>query len=138
MTDFPQLLFVFFVALNPASQARLLGSTTGSARTWAACWGFCLGAALMVTATLSAPTLLEFLEVEPETFRIAAGIVMATWGIRWMLPFLAASADGGLLLRGAIPLGWPGIANPAAIAAALSYGADSERAGVVFAALLWL
>ena len=137
MTDFPQLLFVFLVAVNPASQARLLGSTTGSTRMWAAAWGFCMGAVLLVAATVGAPAFLEFLEVEPETFRIAAGIVIATWGIRSMLPFPATAGEGGLLLRGAIPLGWPGIANPAAIAAALSLGADSDRAGVVFAAVLW-
>jgi small neutral amino acid transporter SnatA (MarC family) len=137
MTDFPQLLLVFFAVVNPASQARLYGSLTMDARKQATLWGFCLGAGLLVAAVFATDSILGFLEVEPETFRIAAGIVISAWGIRWMVPLPGVVAEERPLLRGAVPLGWPGIANPAAFAASLSYGADAETGSVVIVAVLW-
>ena len=138
MTDFPQLLLVFFAVINPAGSSQLLGHLAGRARTRAALLGFLVGGGLLVASVLSAETILNFLEIEPETFRIAAGIVITAWGVRWMLPI--ARKDAGpteLLFSGALPLGWPAIANPAAVAASLSFGADSGQLGAIAAALVF-
>ena len=81
-----------------------------------------------------ADSILDGLGVEPETFRVGAGVVM-------MMSGALAVWNGGAAHRGPwegdraalFPLALPVIATPAAVAAAISYGADRGQAEVLAA-----
>ena len=125
MTDFLQLLVFLVAAVNPAAAAgapepagrvlspRILGA------------GSIIALALVGGAALLADPILDGLGVEPETFRVGAGVVLLIGGA-------LAVWNGAAPHRGPwegervalFPLGLPVLATPAALAAAVSYGAD--------------
>lgn len=134
MTDFLQLALYFFAAINPAAVAAapppphraLLRSTVAL--------GAAAGFALIAIAATCSGAILDALGVEPETFRVGAGVVLLVSGALMVW-------QGGAAHRGPwdgrgvaiFPLALPVIASPAALAAAISYGAD-DGAGRVAAA----
>ncbi|MBI5948120.1 MAG: MarC family protein [Chloroflexi bacterium] len=134
MTDYLKLALIFFAAVNPASVALAMGRPAGERRTMAAA-GFMVAAAVLAAAAGVADSLLDLLEIAPETFRIAGGIVMVTAGVLalWepgrQARDVAPGWQGGLF-----PLGIPLLAGPAAVAAVMSYGAD-EGTGLALGAL---
>jgi small neutral amino acid transporter SnatA (MarC family) len=97
--------------------------------------------ALAVTcgAAFAAEPILDGLGVEPETFRVGAGVVflvggaLAAWqgGAPHRGPWEGATA-------GVFPLGLPVLATAAAIAAAVTYGADRGEGETAAAAAIML
>lgn len=98
--------------------------------------GAAIATAMFVVAVLGSSSLLDWLQIEPETFRVAAGIVMAIggaytiWFGRW-----GSHADQRGRLAAIFPLGLPLLAGPAGLIAALSYSVDSG-AGQTLAAVI--
>lgn len=139
MTDWARLLVAFAAAVNPAAVALALGGWAAwprNTRVIAACAGLGVGLAVLVVVAGAADSLLDFLDIQPETFRIAAGIVMLATGalavVRGGWPAPPEGADAAWR-AGLSPLGLPLLAGPAAIVAAASYGAD-EGVGTTVAA----
>jgi small neutral amino acid transporter SnatA (MarC family) len=133
MTGWVAVLVAFFAAVNPAAVGLAAPAPAGNP--WrAAVVPFATAAAILVAAVAGADRLLDSLGIEPESFRTAAGLVMAVAGGR-MVWDPAPVAAGRSWLGGAVPTGWPWIANPATIVVALSFGAD---AGVTKAAVAGL
>ncbi|MCC6386285.1 MAG: hypothetical protein IT302_02755 [Dehalococcoidia bacterium] len=127
MSDWLRLAFVFLAAVNPAAvalsswapwrpRARPL-ETAGV--------GFGLALAGVALAAMLADRLLAALDIAPETFRIAAGIVMLAAGAYAVARARVAAASFEDGWRGGIaPLAVPLLFGPAALVAAISYGAD--------------
>ena len=134
MTDFLQLLVFLVAAVNPAAAA---GSPEPEGRTLSARvlgGGAIVALVLVGGAALLADPILDGLGVEPETFRVGAGVVLLINGA-------LAVWNGAAPHRGPwdgdrvafFPLALPVLATPAALAAAVSYGAD-EGSGETLAA----
>jgi multiple antibiotic resistance protein len=137
MSDELRLIVAFIVAVNPPAVALALRAALPRERWgWAAplAVGVALALACYLAAVLTAGDFMDFLQVAPESFRMAAGLVMlvagayAVWRGR-----VAAAAGDGRWTTGIFPAGIPLLAGPAALAAAISYGQD-EGAGGTFAA----
>lgn len=138
MTDYLRLALIFLLAVNPA--AAFIAMIPVRSRTPQTAWlpasaaGLALAGALYAGAVVGADALLDLLEIEPETFRVAAGVVLAAMGARALLPTRNEFDDALAGWRfGVYPLGIPLLAGPAGLMAALSYGAD-EGAGFTFVA----
>ena len=82
-----------------------------------------VGAALIAGATLAADGLLDALSISPESFRIAAGLVLIAAGLRTMF-WPASSAPFGAVL-----------VTPELAVLSVSLGADEPNAKVLAAAL---
>ena len=95
-------------AARPSTRARLLAVG--------------LGCAAVVLAAAFAADALDALDVSPESFRIAAGLVLAAGGIRELVWPRASSAPFAAILL-----------TPELVCVALSFGAD-EPTGRVLAA----
>lgn len=133
-------LLIFLAAVNPAA-AAMAAARGPRPPAMAAIAAFALAAALLLAAAAIADPLLDFLDIAPETFRIAAGIVMATQGVLavWSgrTPAeLPAESSGPAWAAGLFPLGFPLLANPASVIAAVNYGADDGVAKAWLAALV--
>lgn len=138
MSGFWLTLLLLIAAVNPAAAFATMSAAPdgGRARALAALIGFGVAAAPLLAVAFGADAILEALELEPETFRVSAGIVLAAAGAATILfgPF-AWAVEGGW--RGALfPLAFPLLATPAALVAALSRAGDKGEAGVVIAALI--
>lgn len=141
MSDFARLLVTFLAAVNPAAvalaaQDRFATTSTRPVVAKTALAGAGVAALLFAIAVLAADPLLDFLNVAPETFRIAAGIVMATAGVFavWRARVASAAMEGDW--RDAIfPLGLPLLAGPAGLITAMSYALDEGRAVTFVAAV---
>jgi hypothetical protein len=80
------------------------------------------GVAVVLVATLTADALLDALAISPESFRIAAGLVLAAAGVRTIVwPHVAPGPLAAVLV------------TPELVSLAVSFGAD-EPAGKVLAA----
>ncbi len=138
MTEFARLLVVFLAAVNPASvglaMARLDADQDKRGRLLIP--AVAAAAALVVYAAAAglAQPLLDFLDIAPESFRLAAGVVLAVAGASaiWFGALPHGGHDRG---RHSTPfvvaIGL--IAGPAGLTAAVSYSAD-EGFGHTFAA----
>lgn len=99
--------------------------------------GTVLGVVLVGGAALLSGPILDGLGVEPETFRVGAGVVFLICGA-------LAVWSGGATHRGPwegrsaalFPLALPVLATPAALAAAVTYGADRGEGQALLAALI--
>jgi small neutral amino acid transporter SnatA (MarC family) len=83
--------------------------------------GMCVAAFLLMgVAVLAAGPFLEWLDVSPENFQLAAGLIMLPQALQLLVRgrTLAHEGSGGLL-----PLAVPLLAGPASVVAAMSYGA---------------
>ena len=113
------MLAGFLAATNPARVA--IAARAERPRPGAVALAGLLGAGLVVVAALLGDELLDALDVSPESFRIAAGLVAGATGARW--------------------IGWPRFDGPFAAVLvtpelaclAVSFGAD-EPIGTVLAA----
>ena len=81
------------------------------------------GAALIVGATVLADGLLDALSISPESFRIAAGLVLAATGVRTIVWPTPAAPFAAILI------------TPELTVLSLSFGADEPNARVLAAAL---
>lgn len=138
MTELLRIAFVLFLALNVAAvAARLPTAISGlPTPTRAAMFAAGMAVALGVVGLLGAlhEPLLDALDVEPETFRVAAGVIAALGGLRVVAaPRRTAPAPNGW--AGAlVPLAFPLLLTPELAALSVSYGAD-EGVGVTLSAL---
>lgn len=138
MSDSLRLAVVFLAAVNPAAVALAAWapSRPRARAAEAGVTGLAVAAALVLAAALGANSLLDALDIAPETFRIAAGMVMLTAGAYAVARARVAAAAFEDGWKGGIsPLGLPLLLGPAVAVAALSYGAD-EGAAKTFAAAL--
>ena len=131
MTGFWAVLVTMMAAVNPPAVALAAGSTTTRRGLLGA---VAVAAALLLLAVLVATTLIDWLEVAPESFRTAAGIVMRVQGCLMTLNPAWTSPPAGGHDDGPIPLGWPVMANAAAVVGAMTFAADGSNARVIAAA----
>jgi small neutral amino acid transporter SnatA (MarC family) len=91
-----------------------------------------------VVVALVADPFLDWLQVEPETFRVAAGIVMALGGgiaiiyARWRT---VSDEESEGWLAGIFPLAIPLVVGPWVVAALISYSVDHGEGMAIGAAL---
>ena len=138
MSGFWLTLLLLIAAVNPATAFAAATAATGAlrARATAALIGFLAAAAALAAAALGADAILDALELEPETFRVSAGIVLAATGVAALVfgPFAWPAGEGW---KGALfPLAFPLLAGPAALAATVSRASDEGVAGALAAALI--
>ncbi|MEO6398885.1 MAG: MarC family protein, partial [Tepidiformaceae bacterium] len=129
MNSYLQLLVFFFAAMNPAAATvammKSAGPEVGRARQQVVAAGVTIAAVLYAGATFGAEQFLNALEIEAESFRVAAGIVMAASGVFIILRGAPEVESAGMGVRGALfPLAVPLLFSPAGVVAAISYGAD--------------
>jgi small neutral amino acid transporter SnatA (MarC family) len=124
------LLFAFVSAVNPC-RLRL-----GFGGPWPP---LALGCALALVAgaALAAvgSTVLDVLDISPESFRLAAALVLSVEGARtlvWPQPALEPALDG--LGAAVVPVAFPLLLQPGVVALALAAG-GAEVAGQAIAAL---
>lgn len=140
MNSYWQLLIFFFAAINPASAALALagrGRVPGGRPAWqVAALGALLAAAVYAGVAAGADRFLEALDIEPESFRVAAGVVMATAGA-FAIWRAAPEPPGtnGEWDSAVFPIAIPLLVTPAGLAAAITYGAD-DGGTKAFAALI--
>jgi small neutral amino acid transporter SnatA (MarC family) len=136
VTDFMRIAATLFVAISPAAAAVAAGrpGLHIPPRSVMAAAGVAM--AIYAIGGLGAGRLLDAIDIEPETFRVSAGLVMAVGGAFaiWMG---TAGYSGELDARaGALfPLALPILVTPAGVAALLSHSADGDTGMAVGAAL---
>jgi multiple antibiotic resistance protein len=129
LSEYLRLLVAFFAAVNPAAVAMATmakGGEEDQRHSWViAAIGAGVAMVLFLIAVLVSESLLGWLQIEPETFRVAAGIVMAVCGAYtvWFGRWGQHSEEVGWF-AGVFPLGLPLLAGPAGLIAALSYSVD--------------
>jgi len=148
VTDFLQLALLLVAAVNPAAAAAAPAppGTLLSPRVLAT--GAAVALVVLALAALGSDQILDALGVEPETFRVGAGVVLAIGG--GLAVFQGGSPHKGPWegeWAAFFPLALPVLVTPAALAATIVAGAD-EGAGRAIAAaaiavgialgLLWL
>lgn len=130
-------LLLIFASVNPfAVLATVNKASRGNLQPKVAAVAFLAAGALLFAAAIAADGFLDALQLEPETFRISAGIVMAVTGAAFML-FGSFSYPLGVGWQGALfPLGFPLLASPAAFTAVLTRSADKGEGQTVLASLI--
>jgi small neutral amino acid transporter SnatA (MarC family) len=123
-----------FAAINPAAavlafrgaiNSRWTTPEFGRQRLAIAVVGAAVAVGLYALLAGAADDLLDALDIAPETFRIAAGIVMAASGVFAILRLGLADEDAAPgLFAGVFPLGIPLLATAAGLSAAVSFAAD--------------
>jgi small neutral amino acid transporter SnatA (MarC family) len=108
-------------AVNPAAVALAAG---GRVPPRLAAIAAATAAVVLGTAVALARPLLDGLALSPESFRVAAGIVMIAGGIQVFLFSRRAPRSPQSWQEAVHPLGLPAIATPAAAAAAISVSAN--------------
>jgi small neutral amino acid transporter SnatA (MarC family) len=130
-------ILLIFASINPpAVLSTMNGAIEGRLNPRVALVAFLAGAALLLAATFAADAFLDALDLEPETFRISAGIVMAVTGVAFLFfgPFSYPVEPGR---KGALfPFAFPLLASPAAFAAVLTRSADKGEPQTVLAVLV--
>lgn len=130
MSEFLRLTLLLVAAVNPAAAAVTMASHAGPAGSHGG-WRpavVCMAVAALcfLLAAVFAQRILDGLAIEPESFRIAAGGVMAMVGaqIIWRGRAASITGEGHGWQMGVSPLGIPVVAGPAGIVAAVSISAD--------------
>lgn len=141
MSELPLIYITLLLAANP-----LLIASAVSWRPTTQVAGMASGAggAILLACAAIAEPLLDAISIEPETFRIAAGAIMAVSGAAAFFPFHmpraipgpGEHASGSPLVPVLFPIAWPGIASAGAVAAAMNYGANGELPATLVAVVL--
>lgn len=137
MTELLQLALYFFASVNPAAAAAAPRPRGQSLRAEVIAGGSAVALVVLALAAVLAEPILDGLGVEPETFRVGAGVVLLVSGALAVWRG-AAAHQGSWEGRGAalFPLGLPVLATPAAVAAAICYGADDGASKTIGASLI--
>ncbi|MEP6871304.1 MAG: MarC family protein [Anaerolineaceae bacterium] len=135
-----QLSVVFFAAINPPAIALAMGRRgedhDARFRWLVPAIGVAIAAVLYGLAAVGAERVLHGLDIEPESFRLAAGIVMAAVGIFVIWRGAPDTTGDDVGLQAAVfPLALPLLFSPAGLVAAVTYGAD-DGGGKAFGALV--
>ena len=134
--NFSLMALAFFAALNPARvRLGLPEDDDGRARPRPMALGIAVTFGLAALGVAVAGRLLDGLDVSPETFRVAAGAVMAV-AAAWVLvrPERADEPELDGIWAGLVPITFPLLISPELFVLTLSTGAD-EPAGQVLGAL---
>jgi small neutral amino acid transporter SnatA (MarC family) len=136
--DFVLATLTMLAAVNPpaVALARSWLIRGGDAMVRAVTGGVVAAGGLAAVSGLGEP-FLDFLGVQPETFRIAAGIVLLASGAMGTIRVQVLALEGDGSWRDAIsPLAIPAILTPAAAAAAISQSADDGIGTAIGAAII--
>ena len=131
MDDFLRALLGVFAAVAPFGALPVyaaLAQESDTARRPQTVLLACLAAfALLAGAALVADPLLDWLDVSPENFQFAAGLIMSPLAARLLLTGRSMPTPRGDLDATSVPwlapLALPLVAGPAALAAAMTYAA---------------
>jgi small neutral amino acid transporter SnatA (MarC family) len=152
VSEYLRLLVAFMAAVNPPAVAASLPNGWRANPTVLAV-AAATATAITVVVALLAERFLDWLQVEPETFRVAAGIVMALGGGiaiifgRWRTVSGEEASEGWL--AGIFPLAIPLVIGPWVVAALISYSVDhgegmamgavlpAAAAGLALTAIAW-
>lgn len=130
MTAYWELAVVLAAAVNPAAIAAAAAGLPGSmaSRGLAVAIAWAIGAGMTAAAAYGAEQLLAGLELNHETFRIAAGAVLAVTGARetWHGSPPLTSVPVRAWEQGVYPLGLPLLASPAGLMATIALAGDSQ------------
>lgn len=122
-----RVIIAIFVAVNPAAAAGAVSGQPLPIRMLAT--AAVVAAAAYAGLAIGADGILDGLGVEPETFRVSAGLVMAAGGILAVVAGSAAHRGPGDGTRTWLfPFLLPALVAPAGMAAVVSYGADEGAA----------
>jgi multiple antibiotic resistance protein len=139
VTEFLQLIVFMFAAINPAAAAAAPNPAGRTLELPVLGGGALFGLAVLASAAALSGPILDALGVEPETFRVGAGVVLLIGGglSVWNggAPHRGPWEGRGVAL---FPLGLPVLATPAAVAASISYGADKGELQTIAAIALVL
>ena len=132
MSDFLRVLVFALAAVNPALVAEVssdwVHSTASRDRLRAAALAFAVGLGVCALAALFGGRVLDGLSISPESFRIAAGIVMAPFGLVAMIRRWPMAEEINPGWKAAIaPFGLGLLAGPPSIAAAVVYANDEGK-----------
>lgn len=138
MTDFLQVSVILLVAMNAAAIAGRLPQAVAtlepSRRGAITASGVAIGAVLTGLLALTHEGILDGLEVEAESFRVAAGTIAALGGgWRMIAPRRRAPGGGGMASTFA-PIAFPLMLTPELAALSVSYAAD-DGIGTTLAAI---
>lgn len=129
MTDWWQMALVLALAVNPAAAAAgMLDYSGRKPAPIAVAVGIAIAVALAAVAAWLGEPLSSWLDVEPSTLRIGAGVVLVLAGGQavWRgYPVLHGKPEADWR-DGIFPLAIPLLATPALLAALLNYGADTD------------
>ncbi len=136
MSDFLRIAATVLVAISPAAVAvaaerpglRLSPRVLASAAV--------IAVLAYSAAAAGANRLLDAIDIEPETFRVSAGLVMAVGGV--FAVWSGSPGYGGALdsrWAAAFPLALPMLVSPAGLAAVLSHSADGDAGAAAVAAV---
>jgi small neutral amino acid transporter SnatA (MarC family) len=115
----------WLAVLNPLRTRLGLPERDGRARMEIVGPGVVLGIGLLAVLAAGSGSLLDTLEISPEMFRIAAGLVLviaAAWMLFRPVPTEEPVADG--MLGALWPVAFPRVVSPEAIVLALTTGAS--------------
>jgi small neutral amino acid transporter SnatA (MarC family) len=133
--SFGLLLFAFAAALNPC-RTRLGLPESGAALVLGAFVALAAGAGLAAAGSI----VLEWLDVSPESFRLAAGLVLTLEGLRALVvPRPVAEPELPGLSAALVPVAFPLLLQPGVVVLALGAGGDGvagEAIGALAAALV--
>jgi small neutral amino acid transporter SnatA (MarC family) len=141
MSEFLRLALIFLAAVNPPAVAIVAAKRGLDAdprlRWLVPLLGAALAGAILLALALAADSLLDALDIAPESFRVAAGIVMGASGTFVVWSGRASGEGEAAGLRAAVfPLALPLLAGPAGLIAAISYGADDGAGKTIGAAVI--
>jgi small neutral amino acid transporter SnatA (MarC family) len=137
MTDFLRIAVTLLVAVSPAAAAAVAARAPSRISSRAAGVAAVVAVAAYLAAALVADWLLDAIDIEPETFRVSAGLVMAVGGLLAVVTGGAGNSeewDGRWVPL--FPLALPVLVTPAGLAATLSHSADGDTVEALGAALI--
>lgn len=139
MSDFLRIAATLFVAISPAAVAVAAANAPARLGPRVVVLGAAVAAAAYLAAALGADWLLDAVDIEPETFRVSAGLVMAVGGLFAVWTGGAGHAtDWDSRWSSLFPLALPVLITPAGLAATISHSADGDTGIAIGAAALAL
>lgn len=141
MTGWGALFLVMFTAANPAAGARANPARAARTTLPAAVLAMAIAVGIAAIAAWTAESLLDWLDIEQETARIAAGIVLGVGGGQAVVlggPLVRNDIKG--LQRGIYPLGVPLSMTPGLLAVLIAFAAhpDASPGRAFFTAIPWI
>lgn len=125
--SFAFLLFAFAAAVNPC-RLRLVLPASQAAVALGALLALAAGAAIALTGSV----VLDALDVSPESFKLAAGLVLALEGLRTLiLPRPAQEPELGGLGAAVVPVLFPLLLQPGVVILALTAGGEDVAGGAI-------
>ena len=136
MSDFLRIAATVFVAISPAAVAVAAARPGLRLPPRVLALAVVIAVLAYTAAAAGANRLLDGIDIEPETFRVSAGLVMAVGGV-FAVWSGSAGYGGALDSRWAalFPLALPMLVSPAGLAAVLSHSADGDAGAALAAAI---